>query len=243
MNLKIDKKPLFTIIWALIFGIFSCSAAAVEDFESLQVVSAKLPKYPLRLTMEGVYDGKARVVISVNDEGVVDDVYLEAFTHPTFGKLADKYIRLWTFKPAKLNGEPISVIKAYEFDFEDKRGVHAAGIMESSADKFNWGRFSKSKRTYSPKELDQIPVPVNMETPLYPGEFRGQRVEGSATVLFYIDDEGDVRMPHVMEYSHQNFAQVALFAVEKWKFQPPMVKDKAVAILVRQEFNFYDKGR
>ena len=242
MNPKIDKKPHFAILLALFIGLFASTVVAVENFESPQIISSKLPNYPLGLTMEGVYDGKARVVVSVNDEGLVDDVYIEAFTHPTFGKLADKYIRLWTFKPAKLNGEPISVIKVFEFDFEDKRGVYAAGIMESSAEKFNWGRFSKSKRIYSRKELDQFPIPVNMGKPLYPEEFRGKRVEGSATVLFYIDEEGDVRMPHVTEYSHQNFAKVALHAVEKWKFQPLKVNGKAVTILVRQEFNFTKNG-
>ena len=245
INMKSKTVKIIHSLFIMVLGfvLIPSVATAIDNFESLEVLSSRLPNYPLGMTMEGIYKGKARVILSVDETGSLKDVYVEAYTHPEFGRLAEKYVRLWTFQPAKLNGEPISVIKSLEFDFEDKRGVHAVGVMESTADKLNFGRFAKSKRIYSPKELDKIPVPVEMEKPLFPEEFRNKNIKGSTTVIFYIDEEGSVRMPHVTEYSHENFAKVSLLAVENWKFQPPIVRGKPVSILVRQQFNFSESRR
>ncbi len=224
-------------------SVGASSLPAIDNFESLKVVSSELPSYPLGMTVNGIYDGAARVIISVNENGVLEDVYLESYTHPDFGKLAEESIKKWTFQPAKLNGEPLSVIKAIDFDFEDRRGVFAFGVMESVAAKLNFARFADSKRIYSPRELDEIPEPIEMITPLYPEEFKGQGTIGNVTVLFYIDETGEVRMPHVTEYSHESFGKTAIIAVEDWKFKPPLVHGKPVSIMVRQKFTFSESRK
>lgn len=215
--------------------------SGIDNFESLKVIKTVLPAYPRSIIYEGIYDGSAQVVIHVNEMGELKDVFLAAFTHPEFGRMAEEYIWKWTFQPAKLNGEPIPVIKSYNFRYEDKQGVYAGGMMVSVADKLNYGRFAKSKRIYSPSELDEIPLPIHMTTPEFPEEFRGQNIIAKATVIFYIDADGTTRMPHVTESSHDGFGQTALLAVKEWKFQPPMARGKPVAILARQEFKFSEK--
>jgi TonB family protein len=232
MKNKIYKTTLFSLIVILITPVFSGLTYGVENFESLKVVTTQMPSYPTRLVSEGIFEGFAQVVIRVNEEGKLTDTYLSAYSHPEFGRLAEKYIKLWTFQPAKLNGEPLSVIKSMDFKFEDNRGVFSLLPMEAAAMKMNFGPMDTGgKRIYSPHELDEIPVPLEIETPLYPDEFRGQGIEGTATVIFYIDEEGEVRMPHVTENSQDHFGMTALSSVKKWKFKPPLVKGKQVAIL------------
>jgi len=227
----------------LLLALVPALVSGIENFESLKVLTTKLPSYPYKMTLEGVYDGTAQVIVNVNEKGELEDVYLSAYSHPEFGRLAEKYVKLWTFQPAKLNGEPLSVIKPIDFSFEDRRGVFSLGIQEAVAAKLNFARFAGSKRIYSPKELDEIPVPLEIVTPLFPEEFKGQGVEGSATVIFYIDEEGEIRMPHVTEYSHASFGETALMAIEKWKFRPPLVRGKPVSIMVRQKFNFAESRK
>ena len=225
----------------LLFILTSGSVSGVDNFESLKVLNTVLPSYPTSMTLDGIYDGVAQVVVRVDSAGELTEVFLASYTHPLFGKMADEYIRKWTFQAAKLNGEPISVIKPFDFRFADKRGVYAVGVMESTAAYLKYGRHADTKRIYSPRELDEIPEPITMTTPLFPLEYKGKNVEGSATVLFYIDSEGKIRMPHVTDSSHDGFGQTALFAVKEWKFKPPMVRGKPVDILARQEFNFSEK--
>lgn len=242
--MKISKNTLLVKagVASLLSLMFPRLSPAVENFESLQVVETVLPAYPMQMTYEAVYEGAAQVIVHVNEMGELEDVYLAAYTHPEFGRLAEEYIKKWTFKPAKMNGEPLSVIKPFDFKFEDRRGVFALGIMEAAASKLNFMQHADSKRIYSPSELDKIPTPIQMTKPLFPEEFKGKDVQGSATVLFYIDEEGIPRMPHVTEYSHESFGITSLMAVKDWKFEPPMVRRKPVAILARQVFNFSEKG-
>lgn len=240
MKFKILKLFSSSFLLLSLFVAIPVSVSAVENFESLEVTYSVLPSYPTKMTFEGIYDGTAQVVVNVNEKGEIEDVYLSAYTHPVFGQLAEEYIRKWKFKPAKLNGEPLSVIKPFDFSFEDRRGVFALGIHEAAATKLRFTNFVGGKRIYSPRELDQIPEPISMVAPLYPEDFKGKSVKGSATVIFYIDEDGGIRMPHVTDYSHESFGKTALLAVDQWKFKPPLVNGSPVSILVRQEFNFYE---
>ncbi|MCZ6674834.1 MAG: TonB family protein [Verrucomicrobia bacterium] len=243
MKLQTTKSTLLSFLVLVLVTFIPGIASGIDNFESLKTLSRKLPGYPIRMTYEGIYEGSSRVVVHVNEKGELVDVYLEAYSHPEFGRLAEKYVKLWTFQPAKLNGEPLSVIKSYDFDFEDKRGVFAVGVQEAVAAKLNFARFAEKKRIYSPDELDQIPVPIEMVAPLFPEEFKGSDVEGSATVIFYIDENGNIRMPHVTEFSHESFGQVAIMAVEQWKFEAPTVKGKPVAIMASQKFDFIESSK
>ena len=238
-NITKSWSSILSLLLLLIPGISS----GIENFESLKVLKTVLPSYPTRMTFEAIYEGTAQVVVSVNEKGELVDVYLSAFSHAEFGRLAEESVQKWTFQPAKLNGEPLSVIKPFDFIFEDRRGVFTLGIQEAAASKLGFSRFKKGKRIYSPRELDEIPVPISMKTPLYPEEFKGQGVEGTATVIFYIDEDGNIRMPHVTEYSHESFGKTALLAVNEWEFQAPKVRGKPVSILVRQIFNFNESEK
>lgn len=233
------KTNVFSLVVVLLTSLFFGLAYGVENFESLKVVTTKMPAYPVKLISEGILEGFAQVVIRVDETGELTDIYPSAYTHPEFGRLAEKYIKLWTFQPAKLNGEPLPVIKSIDFKFEDKRGVFSLLPMEAAIMKLKVGPVDTGgKRIYGPQELDEKPIPLETETPLYPEEFKGQGVSGTATVVFYIDEVGKVRMPHVVENSEDIFGMTALLSVRKWKFKPPLVKGKPVTVLARQTFNF-----
>lgn len=239
MNNKIYKTNLFSFLLVLLIPQFSNLAHGIDNFESMKVLTTQMPAYPVGLVSEGILEGYAEIIIRVNEMGELTDVYKSAYSHPEFGRLAEKYIKMWTFQPAKLNGEPHAVIKSVDFRFEDKRGVHSLLAMEAAVMKMNFGpKDTDGKRIYSPEELDQDPIPLETETPLFPEEFKGQGIKGTATVVFYIDEEGNVRMPHVIENSQDIFGLTALFSVRKWKFKPPLVRGKPVSVLVRQKFNF-----
>lgn len=225
------------------FVVLPDTARAVENFESLKVLEMVLPNYPMKMTFQGVYEGTARVMIRVDESGKLIDVFQESYTHPEFGGLADEYVRLWTFQPAKLNGEPVASIKPVDFNFDDRRGVYSLGIMETVASGYNLGRFAKSKQVCSVKDLDHGLQPLEMRQPPFPKDFYETDIEGLATVIFYIDESGKTRMPYLTEQSHPSFGQAALLAVEHWRFKPPLLKGEPVSVLVRQVFTFSETAR
>jgi len=238
MKSQIHKSLLSAWLVSICIVVIPEIATGIENFESLKVLDTVVPSYPLRMTYEGIYDGSARVIINVDETGKLYDVYLESYTHPEFGRLAEEYIKRWTFQPAKLNGEPITVVKPIDFNFDDRRGVYALGIQEAVASKLNFSRHAKSKRVYDHDELDNGLEPIVMIQPLYPEEFKDTDIVGNAIVLLYVDETGTPRMSHLTDYSHRSFGQTALMAIDTWRFKPPTVNGKPASIMVRQQFDF-----
>jgi TonB family protein len=201
-----------------------------------------LPRYPQRMTFEGIYNGQATLVISVDESGSIIDVFQESYSHPEFGRLAEKSLRTWIFQSAKLNGEPVVSIKPFIFNFDDKRGVFSVGMQEAAASFLKIDRSSESKRLYNVDDLDNGLKPDVMGQPFFPEEFKGRSIDGNATVIFYVDEEGKTRMPHLEDYSHPSFGKAALNTVDHWKFKVPTVKGRPVSIQLRQTFIFSNKS-
>jgi protein TonB len=69
-------------------------------------------------------------------------------------------------------------------------------------------------------QLDQIPVARFQPAPQYPYEMRRAAINGTVTVGFICDSNGNVADPYVMTSTHREFEQPAIQAVSKWKFKP-----------------------
>ncbi|MDA1068911.1 MAG: TonB family protein [Verrucomicrobia bacterium] len=236
------KATLSILLGVLFVSLKVTAQVGLENYESLKILKMDLPAYPMKMTFEGIYDGQATIIINVDETGTIVDVYQESFTHPEFGRLADDSVRKWTFQPAKLNGEPVGSIKPLIFNFDDKRGVFSVSMQEAAASFLKFDKFRDSKRLYDFEDLDEGLKPEVMGQPFFPEEFKDQGIDGSATVIFYVDEAGKTRMPHLTDYSHQSFGMAALHAVENWKFKAPTVKGKPATIQVRQIFVFSDKS-
>lgn len=78
----------------------------------------------------------------------------------------------------------------------------------------------KVEEAFSLAELDQPPRAVYRESPTYPSELRGKKIEGTVSVQFEVDINGKVTKARVAKSSHAAFEAPALSAVKKWKFEP-----------------------
>ncbi len=96
----------------------------------------------------------------------------------------------------------------------------------------------KMEDAFSLSEIDQKPRPVYQESPLYPSEMRGKKVEGLVTVIFVVDPSGKVQDPRVEKSSHTVFESPALKAVKRWKFEPAVRAGQRVACKMRVPIRF-----
>tara|TARA_B100001123_G_scaffold404474_1_gene493857 strand:- start:13281 stop:13694 length:414 start_codon:yes stop_codon:yes gene_type:complete len=120
----------------------------------LAFIAWPLAVFTKYLTLDGTYEGIAQLVVSADSSGMLTDVFQESYPHPDFGKMAEEAISKWIFRPAKLNGEPITSIKPNAFKFEDNGGVYSIGFYEMAAAKLNFGSSINSKIVYSLQGLD-----------------------------------------------------------------------------------------
>jgi protein TonB len=86
--------------------------------------------------------------------------------------------------------------------------------------------------------LDQRPEARVRIPPIYPFELKRARVEGSVTVGFIVDSNGDVREPYIIKSSASGFEQAAIDAALKWKFKPGKKGGVAVNTRVSQTMPF-----
>ena len=72
----------------------------------------------------------------------------------------------------------------------------------------------------SARAATEPPVPVRMVPPVYPYELKRNGVTGVVTLVFEVDEKGNVVDPKVQRSSNPEFEQPALEAIVKWKFKP-----------------------
>jgi periplasmic protein TonB len=68
--------------------------------------------------------------------------------------------------------------------------------------------------------VTEAAVPVRTTAPDYPVALKREGITGVVTVVFSVDEKGNVVDPEVQKSSNQGFEQAALNAIAKWKFRP-----------------------
>jgi len=213
------------------------------DQSRLKIVQTEEVMFPLVLQNSAVMNGNASVAIDVDEHGRLTDVLMTGCSRKEFADAAIKALRQWEFSPPRLNGQAWASVQELRFDFS-RTGVVVSmtgmDLITSQMDELLKGRLVY--RTWSLRELDRIPTPVKVVTPLAPA-LAANQARHSLVVEFYIDEEGRVRMPSVSrDDAGTAFAASALDAVKQWRFEPPLVRGRPVLVLARQEFNFVEKS-
>ncbi|MDD2764121.1 MAG: TonB family protein [Opitutaceae bacterium] len=69
-------------------------------------------------------------------------------------------------------------------------------------------------------DLDSVPRARLQPSPVYPADLRASGLEGTVTVEFMVDEGGNAYNPVVLSATFPGFADAALRAVARWKFEP-----------------------
>jgi len=195
--------------------------------------------YPAQLLADGVASGEVRISISVDKDGILKDSLVTAYTEQAFADVALAAIKRWRYHPAKAAGSPTASRSDLIFEFRSTGVV----VQTTSGAHLRRIYFNPLNERYQYKpcrlrDLDRIPTPVHVVTPLVNSDEKAHAV----TVEFYIDEEGNVRMAAVpREAAGDVYAAAAVAAVEQWRFEPPLRKGRPVLVLAQQEFKFRPK--
>jgi len=229
----------------LIFGfsfLIATNLPAIErpdDDVGIAIDQIGVLTYPPRMLNSGVFSGEVRAVISVDDQGKLTDSLVIGYTEPGFVDAAMVALKRWVYQPARVMGRARASRAEVLFTFRD-RGVIVQNLP-GALERYAVFGSKEDRYVYGPcqlRELDHIPTPVQVVTPL----IKAGSIKHSITVEFYIDESGKVRMPAVAQESADDaYAAAAVSAVEQWRFEPPLRKGKPVLVIAQQEFNFRPK--
>ena len=231
-----NLRSLLTLV------LLVAAVPAFAQFESARIATGNpMPQYPGALTLAGITRGSAVVALSIDAEGKVQDSLVLAYTQPQFARAVSEVVNLWTFVPARLDGAAVPVQTELRFDFTLEGAVITANITNH----FLFDGFEHAGDnavTYQPGRADQLdssPVKLSGSAPKYPANAAKEGVRGKVHVRFYIDENGDVRMPAIESAGeHPYLAEQAVTAIRQWKFAPPTSKGRPVLVAAAQEFDF-----
>lgn len=201
------------------------------------------PEFPLQLKSLGYENGSVTVVISINQFGELQDFLLIEATHIAFGKAVEAVLPKWKFSVPHVNGESASISSKIRVEFKRGEGVlyDFFGYRYSNSGFGNPFDRDKSYRIYTLKELDSIPIPTSVQKPLFHTELLEERELVSALFEFYIDTDGNVRIPTLREADDEvdeRLLIIAQDALSQWRFEPPLKNGKPVVAKAAQPFLF-----
>jgi hypothetical protein len=198
------------------------------------------PIYPIKLGAIGIAEGSTTIIISVDNTGKMMDWVPVSATKPEFVKSVANVINLWNFKPAYKNGEPVASAISVSVKFRNDSVVMSMNgiqmvqaLMNSYTDPREYSLVAR----YS--ELDRIPEPVNIVQPGIDPAIPENERDGEVVIGFFIDADGKVRMPIMMECKgDMRLANSAYDALAQWKFAPPVSHGRPTMVRASQKFIF-----
>lgn len=238
-------KPGILVLAALGPLCWPCSSAvagAGDDSGNFQPIGVNVTvpaEYPLDPAVLNYLEARATFMITVDANGTLTDTLVVYYTDPAFEQAARYALARWTFVPARLNGRPISAVKEVTFNFER----HGIVVVSQSVGELVDSQFrrafpnSNSYRAYGVGEIDGKLTAVHVVSPHYSEEL-ARRTSGTVTLVYYVDEQGRVRMPVTVNEADPELADLALDAVRQWQFEPPMRGGLPVLVRVRQDIQF-----
>jgi TonB family protein len=237
-------KSTIIRLWSAVLGLAAVGAATAAqpngDWTPLKIIQTESPMYPVTLINAAVKHGEARVALSINGEGQLEELLVIAYTHPDFARSAVTAIRTWKFEPARFRGEPVGVTTEITVNYE-LEGLTVVSMTPQDTVAMRFQMITDLENHFRPRalrELDRIPTPIAAPAPIYPAELAQQGRKGAVTIEFYIDEKGAVRLPSVSSGEDPLLAPLAIEALRRWKFEPPTCSGRPVLVKARQVFHF-----
>jgi TonB family protein len=244
----LNGKPTFTMKTALallLAGLIASAAtaqrsrpaAALQPIGISQSTTHEFPESLARIYPNG---GEARLLVTIRADGELTEWLVTGYSAAPFKQEAVAALKELKFAPARLNGETITARTEIVLRFET-RGM----LISTSTPEEAYNSLARQAleghlvyRAFPVAALDRVPAALRTVTPRYPKELSDRGVAGSMTVDFYIDEDGVVRMPSVLEPEQFALGDLAVNALRQWKFESPVRGGKPVLAQAQQVFHF-----
>jgi TonB family protein len=218
----------------LALALAGCSThAAPPGFELPFIIHPAEFFLPAELRGTGAaVDSEVMVAAMIGADGRLTDWLVVGASQPELEPVAIEALKQTGFSPARAAGRPVPAHVAVVFSFAGTTPTMSAQDVE------NLGVSPRGRRSATPLrvfQLDQLDAPPRLVRDVRP-ETRGN---GTVKLQFFVDQEGRVRLPMVVEADDPDLAKAVLEAVGSWQFNPPMRAGRPVLALVRQKFQFH----
>jgi len=248
-QIRLAAISVFTI------AITLCQAGAkppsqVND-RGIEVQLDQPVRIPESLLQKGVSSGLATIVVSVDEFGFLEDWLLIEASDTSLVEVVADAIEGWEFRPAIQNGHPVAARQSFPIRINAAHALQA--YTKANAKTFSKTFFDPADRSEirtkqlnptlftHPSKLDRTPKLLRAVKPKVSPEAYQQSKGASVRFNFYLDSEGNVRMPSVSKISEaipDEAILAAQQALEQWSFDAPTHQGKPATTQLAQTIHF-----
>jgi TonB family protein len=194
---------------------------------------------PISLRNSSLPNQQVVAKVQVNGSGMVEDLVILEATHVDLVNRAESLIRKALFDPGDVGFDEavrFELILPFQYPSDagmpNKTTVDDVQLMIDSVTDND-----RSLALYSPSELDEPLKVLDQGTVYVPENEQGERIEGSAKVEFYVNQDGLVRLPRIVSSTDDEVALAAISSIRDMRFTPPTHEGNPAVTLVRMPFN------
>lgn len=199
------------------------------------------PEYPPDAKAQGI-QGAVVLRVEIDKDGNIYDVSAlsgGALLHPA----AMDAVRLWTYKPYLLNGEPIAMETTVQMNFRLGGEQGSAGNVAATTVTIDAGSaVPGGPRVATPQRIRVSSGVVqglllSKVNPIYPTEARQQNIQGLVVLHVIIDKEGNVDKIGLIS-GDPLLAPAAIDAVKQWQYRPYLLNGSPIMVDTQVQVNF-----
>jgi TonB family protein len=227
-----------------LLGVLPAGPLCAQVAETPPALSPKLITpiqaiVPISLRNSSLPEHKVVAKVQVNGSGMVEDLVIIEATHIDLVNRAESLIRKALFDPGDVRpDEAIRFELILPFQYPSDLGMankSTVDDVESMIDDVTYA--DRSLGFHPPADLDE-PLKILDRGMIYvPEDDEGERIAGSAKVEFYVNQDGEVRLPRVVSSTDDEVALAAVSSIQDMRFTPPTREGKPAVTLVRMPFN------
>lgn len=230
-------------VWLCLTPLASPSFAAEpnndDSLRQLRLKNFVMPEFPEFLRMTGTSRGIVTAAIGRDAEGYVTDVFVLSSDNPRLTESVTAAVKQWRFAfPAQRPPPGQEIVPVVRFLFTVKGVSIMSGTAGTMTGEPGGMRLDAPLVMPGFADLDEKPKPLEQVMPRLAGSSVERLKAGSATVKFFVDETGKVRVPVILECTAPDLGQAAITAVEQWRFEPPHIGGRSTIVRETLKLDF-----
>lgn len=218
-------------------------AGVYAEYQSPRLLSELAAATPVHVRHLRMPSPSVELIVQLDVEGeVVDVVSLEA-PHYDLLERAEKAARRGKYTPAETDGERVPSYLRVRVNFYDPGAGIDGANFQSGIDHIEAmvNDMKSDEFTYSltkPSKLDSPLKMIRRGEVIVPADADGTRLGGACVIEFYVDRNGDVKIPRVIKTDGTEISKAAILSLQGSKFSPPTINDKPTVVKAQMPFSF-----
>lgn len=203
-----------------------------ETVRKLRLEKFVMPDFPDFVRMTGTNRGTVTVAIGRDAEGYVTDTFVLQSDNSRLSQSVIKAVEQWRF--ARPSNRPLpgqEIVPVIRFLFSAKGVAIVSAATGTLTGDRELPRADAPLVMPSFADLDAPPKPVHQDMPRLSGSLADRVPEGgTATIKFFVDEDGRVRVPVILECTAPELGQAAVNAVDQWRFEAPKISGRPTIV-------------